>query len=1100
MKRKQRIFAAAAALMLAVQSGAYYSYAAAEPKIESVNGENAAFISRFGKISYSGETYAAYKTLEAALDALGEVGGGTVYFGGEIAVDSAQLAAKLKNVTLKGIDKKAAGSVIDFGSAESFELCGDLKLDYCTIKTENGAPIHTNGYRFETVNGFDSYNKEVYHNANKTEISYPAPLIITAGNISDGRICAETVLDSGYYGAVVGGSYGGAATEAETHFLLSNGKYDEVYAGNNASGSVFGGNSYIRIDGGTVKKAVLGSDGGTTNANLQITVGDGAFIDELVIGGEAKVNGNLVLKLDGGKIASFKAAGEPAGKRILIDASENTEIPEEYFDYHVRSVGAEVEPLYSGTELLGFEISDVHGFIPSKVYANGTEILPANGIFTLPEGKVNIICESAAAVSPNTDAAYIAGYDGEIFAPQNNMTRAEAITMLSRLLCSDITVLPQIARCGYSDVPNGSWFYGPVAFFEKLGYLEKLESDTGKTINPNASITRAEFSELALNVISEMHGGQKFGIKFFDDVPEWHKNFDAISQLGYLGVIGGYEDGSFRPENLITRAEVVTIVNRFLSRIPTGGGKTGFNDISGHWAEGQILAACNAADEENPAWTKGTDIAASSYALPEGNTVVGENISALYKAAANSSEKYIIDGIDEIASRQIEKIVNAKSEYPSNGAFYYISPNGNNDNDGTTPETAWKTLAKLSKEETAALLKPGDTVLFERGGMWRGKLQCAAGVTYSAYGEGEKPIINGSKRNYGDEKFWKETDVNNVYYCTLSPKNVGHIFFNDTGKVDGTALIAGDKRIWNVDGFGGYQELKRDLEFYSDLVSGILYLYSEGGNPGERFSSIEIGEDATLVSVTDGVTIDNISFRFIGTHALGTGGKKNITVKNCTFDHIGGAILQGLWGRNDVRYGNALQVYGSCDGWNILDNWIYQVYDTGITHQYSSGANGETNVKMENIEYIGNVIEYCHWAIEWYNNDYAGQTHACRNVRIADNICRMTGYGWGSRGRVSGARAIESVGLPNEVENYVVENNIFDRSAGDLFNLPSGGDRKVIYKNNIYVQNVNGSLGRFAGTIYSAVKGSESLLEKAIGDSGAVMVFNNDTAFHNTIK
>lgn len=74
------------------------------------------------------------------------------------------------------------------------------------------------------------------------------------------------------------------------------------------------------------------------------------------------------------------------------------------------------------------------------------------------------------------------------------------------------------------------------------------------------------------------------------------------------------------------------------------------------------------------------------------------------------------------------------------GTVYYVSPNGNDDASGTSPENAWKTLAKVS----GANLSSGDAVLFERGAEFRGTITGKAGVTYSAYGTGAKPIINGS--------------------------------------------------------------------------------------------------------------------------------------------------------------------------------------------------------------------------------------------------------------------------------------------------------------------------------------------------------------------
>ena len=64
---------------------------------------------------------------------------------------------------------------------------------------------------------------------------------------------------------------------------------------------------------------------------------------------------------------------------------------------------------------------------------------------------------------------------------------------------------------------------------------------------------------------------------------------------GFAGIVGGYEDGTFRPDNLITRAEVVTMINRMIGRAPTENDVTVFADTNGHWAKAQINAAANPA-------------------------------------------------------------------------------------------------------------------------------------------------------------------------------------------------------------------------------------------------------------------------------------------------------------------------------------------------------------------------------------------------------------------------------------------------------------------------------------------------------------------------
>ena len=91
--------------------------------------------------------------------------------------------------------------------------------------------------------------------------------------------------------------------------------------------------------------------------------------------------------------------------------------------------------------------------------------------------------------------------------------------------------------------------------------------------------------------------------------------------------------------------------------------------------------------------------------------------------------------IDEIADKMRTEILSTETDVVVFGTEYYVSADGNDSADGKSPETAWKTLGKAS----SATLSEGDVVYFRRGDIFRGQLVSQTGVTYSAYGEGEKP-------------------------------------------------------------------------------------------------------------------------------------------------------------------------------------------------------------------------------------------------------------------------------------------------------------------------------------------------------------------------
>ena len=97
-----------------------------------------------------------------------------------------------------------------------------------------------------------------------------------------------------------------------------------------------------------------------------------------------------------------------------------------------------------------------------------------------------------------------------------------------------------------------------------------------------------------------------------------------------------------------------------------------------------------------------------------------------------------------------ESILNSKTDVTYTGTAYYVSNEGNDNNDGLTPETAWATIVKVSNAD----LQYGDAVFFERNDVFRGFLWAKEGVTYSAYGEGNKPILTTCPENLAGVDKW----------------------------------------------------------------------------------------------------------------------------------------------------------------------------------------------------------------------------------------------------------------------------------------------------------------------------------------------------------
>ena len=228
----------------------------------------------------------------------------------------------------------------------------------------------------------------------------------------------------------------------------------------------------------------------------------------------------------------------------------------------------------------------VGGYIDDSVVT-----IKLDNLAPLPEPDPMTLIPKVKTQYNGANTAYINGYAGNLFKPNANMTKAEASTIFARLLVGS-TTLPTGNTTRFSDVKEGDWYYDAIAYLDTNNFYM---SNTTDKYNPNTPITRGEFVELAYlasNLVANVD------IKF-TDVPENHKYYNAIIAAAASGLVNGYEDNTFRPDATITRAEVVTVINRLLSltvsksTISREHLTNVFSDISGHWAELQVLMASN---------------------------------------------------------------------------------------------------------------------------------------------------------------------------------------------------------------------------------------------------------------------------------------------------------------------------------------------------------------------------------------------------------------------------------------------------------------------------------------------------------------------------
>ncbi len=391
------------------------------------------------------------------------------------------------------------------------------------------------------------------------------------------------------------------------------------------------------------------------------------------------------------------------------------------------------------------------------------------------------------------------------------------------------------------------------------------------------------------------------------------------------------------------------------------------------------------------------------------------------------------------------KITKSEIKPTGNGVAYYVSPNGDDNNDGRTPKTAIKTLGLVN----ALHLKSGDVVYFQCGGLWRGQLKAQSGVSYTSYGDGAKPQFRSYAENAAKSEMWLETDTPNVYkyYKTVS-QDVGNIVF-DEGKANGikAVLESGTDSTTNKE-FKDYKDLNRDLHFVHQ--NGKLYLRSDEGNPGVRYNSIElcIGQHIIFVAKEiNNVTIDNLCLKYGGAHGIGARSNDGLAVTNCEFQWIGGSFQEGT-----TRFGNGVEIWGWATNFKVDNCYFTQIYDAAMTFQYSAKINEQ--VKMENIYFTDNVVENCNYSVEYFLGSASGDDYI-RNFYIQNNLFWNSGEGFCSQRPDKRSNAhIKSWSSANPItDNYHIKNNLFAFSNNVLIEtMSSRGGIMPNYSSNIFIQ------------------------------------------------
>lgn len=232
----------------------------------------------------------------------------------------------------------------------------------------------------------------------------------------------------------------------------------------------------------------------------------------------------------------------------------------------------------SGDTNLENSLDNKNAIVPKE-----SEITNASNNFTYnaPADSFSII---RLKTGNGENTAYISGYEDGTFRPDNTITRAETAVIIAR--CSDDFDENKTYSSDFSDMSGNEWYANYVGYAAQKGYISGYEDGTFKA---ERSISRAEFS-VVLGKYLGLSGSKTDTV--FSDVSSEHFANGYIKELYDKNIINGYEDGMFKPDNTITRAETVTMINKALGRNAENTDSNPFSDVpQNHWAYNQIIAA-----------------------------------------------------------------------------------------------------------------------------------------------------------------------------------------------------------------------------------------------------------------------------------------------------------------------------------------------------------------------------------------------------------------------------------------------------------------------------------------------------------------------------
>lgn len=373
--------------------------------------------------------------------------------------------------------------------------------------------------------------------------------------------------------------------------------------------------SYVDKEGDT-KSDQKNLESSTKTQNGVLTIKD-VYEGSSEIEGKTEKNADLKLAIDKKLVASTSADSEGNFKFEGLDLKEgaylriaaDTKDKKASLDYFVK---AKVESKKS-TELVNENNDELELYSTIKTLEKLTDYVDfAKNLSTAKAGlqnerRIRAAIASAEYVVVKSEVStdeinksleelqnsievirlpYMAGVSKDKFAPNQKITRAEAASVLKRIIDDKASAND---KSSFRDLKEGQWFYDNIVFIEKEGLISGYEDGTFK---PNNPMTRAQFASMMANYLKLNEGNNPIDFK---DVKENYWAKDAINILSSHGIMVGKSKNEFKPNENITRAEAATIFNKVLDRKINKSfldkySKNPFKDLKrNHWAYYQVI-------------------------------------------------------------------------------------------------------------------------------------------------------------------------------------------------------------------------------------------------------------------------------------------------------------------------------------------------------------------------------------------------------------------------------------------------------------------------------------------------------------------------------